>query len=490
MEFFSIHNLRKTLNTSILPGLLKIRHAFSASFTSRLEALDESVHRCRNRGIHLPEHKDETCSLSIRQFPFAPMITLPMIQHAGVPSQIIVREGQEVTRGQVLAIAGGYLSVPQHAPVSGIIQKIDNVPTISGKAVQGIYLKTFPASNQEVAEGEPLDAETATREEILQGIQNAGIVGLGGAAFPTHAKLKIPEGMRCDVLIINGIECEPYLTTDHRVMLEQADDILCGIKYLLRATDARQVIIAIGSNKQDAANHLSEKIPKNEPVSVRIIPVKYPQGAEKMLVTALLNREVPSGKLPIEVGAVVINVATAAEIGRLLPHGRGIHERVITITGSGVKKKGNYLVPIGTPLRYILEQIGMENDTSLVCMGGPMMGVAVSNLDISITKGTSGILVFTENENKRPEKVYPCIHCGACVDACPISLNPAKLGILAKFSAYADMAEKYNLMDCFECGACAYVCPSHIPLVQYFKLSKNALKKRSTAKKSMAYQAN
>jgi len=482
MKSFSIHSLRKTLNTLVLPRILKIHHVFSTSFAARLEPLDESMHRCLSRGIHLPEHKDETCDLSIRQFPFPPLITLPMTQHAGAPSQIIVREGQEVVRGQVLAKAGGYLSVPQHAPVSGIIQKIDNVPTISGNMVQGIYLKTFPSSSQEIAEGKPIDAETATREEILQGIQNAGIVGLGGAAFPTHAKLKIPEGKHCDILIINGIECEPYLTTDHRVMLEQADDIMLGIKYLLKATDARQAVIAIGGNKQDAASHLATKIPNGKPVSVRMIPVKYPQGAEKILVTALLDREVPSGKLPIEVGAVVINVATAAEIGRLLPHGRGIQERVITITGPGVKKKGNYLIPIGTPLRYVLEQVGMENDINLVCMGGPMMGVAVSNLDISIIKGTSGILVFTGNENKRPEKIYPCIHCGACVDACPISLDPAKLGILAKFAAYEDMAEKYNLMDCFECGACAYVCPSHIPLVQYFRLSKNALKKRSSAK--------
>lgn len=436
-------------------------------------------------GVHPPEHKDETNKLPIRQFAFSPLIILPMSQHLGAPSVPVVREGQEVVRGQLLAKAGGYVSVPLHSPVSGKVRKIGNVPTISGKMTTGIYLEAFPSSSQEVLEGTPIDYETATPAEILQGVQDAGIVGLGGAAFPTHVKLKIPDGKHCDSLIINGVECEPYLTTDHRVMLEQADDIFTGIRYLLKSTGADRCIIGIEANKQDAADHLRSRIPAGMPVSVQVIPVKYPQGAEKMLITSLLGREVPSGGLPIETGAVVVNVATTAEIGRLLPHGRGIQERVVTITGPGVKKKGNYLIPIGTPLRYVLEQVGASENISEVYMGGPMMGVAVSNLDISITKGTSGILVFTENEVKRPDKVYPCIKCGACVDACPISLNPSQLGILAKFEAYDEMAEKYNLLDCFECGSCSYVCPSHIPLVQYFRLSKGIVRKRQAAAKGV-----
>lgn len=433
-------------------------------------------------GVHPPEHKDETNGLPIRQFPFAPVIILPLVQHIGAPSEVVVREGQEVVRGQLLAKAGGYVSVPIHAPVSGTIRKIGNVPAISGKMVPGIYLEAFPSSSQEVLEGTPVDVDTATPEEILKGIQDAGIVGLGGAAFPTHVKLKIPEGKNCEVLIINGIECEPYLTTDHRVMLEQADDIFTGIRYLLKATGAKRAIIGIEANKQDAADHLQGLLPEGQPISVEVVPVKYPQGAEKMLITALLGREVPSGGLPIEVEAVVVNVATTAEIGRLLPHGRGIQERVITITGPAVKKKGNYLIPVGTPLRFVLEQVGVDEQISEVYMGGPMMGVAVSNLDISIVKGTSGIVVFTEKEVSRPQKIYPCINCGACVDACPLSLTPSKLGLLAKFEAYDQMAEDYNLMDCFECGSCSYVCPSHIPLVQYFRLAKSIVRKRKTEK--------
>lgn len=433
-------------------------------------------------GIHPPEHKNETNGLPIRQFSFAPMIMLPMVQHIGAPSEIIVREGQEVERGQLLAKAGGYVSVPLHAPVSGKIRKIANVPSISGKMVPGIYLEAFPFSSQEVLEGTPVDPDNATPKEILQAIQDAGIVGLGGAAFPTHVKLKVPEGKRCEVLMVNGIECEPFLTTDHRVMLEQASDIFMGIRYLLRATGAERAIIGIEANKQDAADHLASNIPEGLPVSVKVVPVKYPQGSEKMLITAVLGREVPSGGLPIDVNVVTINVATAAEIGRLLPHGRGIQERVVTITGPGVQKKGNYLIPIGTPLRFVLEEVGVAENISEVYMGGPMMGMAVSNLDISIVKGTSGIVVFTENEVKRSDKIYPCIRCGACVDACPLSLIPSKLGLLAKFEDYDQMAEEYNLMDCFECGSCSYVCPSHIPLVQYFRLSKSIVRKRKSAK--------
>ena len=432
-------------------------------------------------GIHPPEHKSETNGLSIRQFPFAPLIILPLSQHLGAPSQVIVREGQEVSRGQLLAEAGGYVSVPIHAPISGVVQKIANVPSITGKMVPGIFLKSFPGSSQEVVTGKPVDVESATPEQILQGIQDAGIVGLGGAAFPTHVKLKVPEGKTCDELIINGIECEPYLTTDHRVMLEQADDIYTGIRYVLKATGAKEVIIGIEANKQDAADHLDANLPSDLPVSVKVVPVKYPQGSEKMLITSLLGREVPSGGLPIDVKALVVNVATTAEIGRLLPHGRGIQERVVTITGPGVKKKGNYLIPIGTPLRFALEQVGFDEDISEVYMGGPMMGVSVSNLDISIVKGTSGVVVFTQKEIRKSSKIYPCIKCAACVDACPLSLNPSQLGILAKFEQYDLMASDYNLMDCFECGSCSYVCPSNIPLVQYFRLSKSLVRKRKAA---------
>lgn len=435
-------------------------------------------------GIHPPENKDETNGLPIRQFPFAKELIIPMSQHLGAPAQIIVREGQEVYRGQLIARAASYMSVPIHSPVSGTVTRIGMVPTLAGSMIEGVYLQPFPYSGQEVAEGTPVLLETATPEEILQAIQDCGIVGLGGAAFPTHVKLKVPEGKKCEYLILNGIECEPFLTTDHRVMLEQAEDIYMGIRYLMKATGAQKVIIGIEANKQDAADHLEKVKPDDLPVTIRVVPVKYPQGSEKMLITSVLGREVPSGGLPIDVGIVTVNIATTAEIGRLLPHGRGIQERVITITGPAVKKKGNYMIPIGTPLRFVLDYVGIEGEIAEVYMGGPMMGVAVSNLDISITKGTSGILVFGKKDVRREETIYPCIKCGACVDACPISLNPSKLGILAKFESYDKMVNEYNLMDCFECGSCSYVCPSHIPLVQYFRLSKARYKRHTALSKN------
>jgi electron transport complex protein RnfC len=288
-------------------------------------------------------------------------------------------------------------------------------------------------------------------------------------------------------LIINGAECEPYLTTDHRVMLEQRDDVFMGIRYLLKVSGASREIVGVEANKPDAARHLREGLPADLPATVEVLRVKYPQGAEKMLITALLGREVPSGKLPIDVRALVVNVATAAEIGRLLPTGRGIQERVITITGPAVQRKGNYRIPIGTPLRFLLEAVGVESAVERVFLGGPMMGQAVSTLDLSITKGTSGVVAFTGAEAERTDRhVYPCIRCAYCVEACPMFLNPAQLGLLARNREHDRMAAELHLMDCFECGSCSFVCPAHIPLVQQFRVAKAAVRKAAAAKSGAA----
>jgi electron transport complex protein RnfC len=431
-------------------------------------------------GIHPPEMKDDTSHISIRRFPFAPLLIVPLSQHLGNPAKPVVRTGQEVVRGQVIGEADGFLSVAMHAPASGVVKNIGLSPGIGGNMIDCVFIEPHPASSQEVNDGEPCELETASHDDIIMAIQRAGIVGLGGAAFPTHVKLKPPEGKSLDTLIINGVECEPYLTTDHRVMLEQTADIFMGIRYLMKVTAAKEVIIAIEGNKPDAARKLADECPDDLPVTVRVCPVKYPQGAEKMVIRALLGREIPSGGLPADVGAICVNVATTAEIGRLLPHGRGIQERVITIGGPGISHKGNYRIPIGTPVRFALQEAGAAKNISRVFLGGPMMGPSVSNLDIPITKGTSGITAFTTDETECAtghQKIYPCIHCARCVQACPIFLNPSQLGILAKSEEYERMVGEYNLMDCFECGACSYVCPSHIPLVQYFRLAKKMHRK-------------
>jgi len=432
-------------------------------------------------GIHPPEAKDDTRGLAIRQFPFSPLLVIPLLQHIGKPAVPVVREGQEVTRGQCIAEPDGFMSVAMHASASGVVRRISLAPTIMGRMGQAVFIEPFASSTQEVLEGTARVLEQASHEEIITAIQRAGVVGLGGAGFPTHAKLRIPPGKQVDTLLINGAECEPYLTTDHRVMLEHPADILCGIGYILCATGASKTIIAIEANKPDAAHSLQKEIARQSlpNIAVELLPVKYPQGAEKMLITALTGRQVPSGGLPLDVGLICVNVSTAAEIGQLLPHGAGLQDRVITVGGPGIKHKGNYRVPIGTPLRFVLETVGVEDDLTRVFLGGPMMGQAVSSLDIPVTKGTTGVIGFTQTEtgNVGHEKQYPCIRCGYCVDACPILLNPSQLGLLAGQQRHDEMAEQFHLMDCFECGCCTYVCPSHIPLVQHFRVAKAAIRK-------------
>jgi len=430
-----------------------------------------------SRGIHVKDFKEETNRIPIKRFPFAPLLILPLKQHIGQPSIPVVREDQEVLRGQIIAKADGYMSVPLHAPVSGVVKKIARVPFISGEMVPGIYLQSNPGSTQEVLEGESCELEASSPQKILQAIQAAGIVGLGGAMFPTHVKLQPPTGKDIDTLIVNGVECEPFLTTDHRVMLEQTGDLMMGIRYVLKATGANKCIIAVEANKMDAVQALRHSISTQDPISVQVLAVKYPQGAEKLVIKALLDRDVSPAGHSYDVGVVGINVATAAEIGRLLPRGRGIQERVITIGGTGIAKKGNYRIPIGTPLRFVMETVEADSAVRRVILGGPMMGMAVGDLDISITKGIAGIFAFKDDALNRTEKVYPCIHCGYCVSACPMGLNPAQLGLLAIHQQYDTMAGNYYLSNCFECGACAFVCPSHIPLVQYFRAAKYFVQK-------------
>jgi len=428
-------------------------------------------------GVHPPELKDETSHLAIRQFPFAPVLAVPLSQHIGKPAIPTVVEGQQVTRGQMIAKPDGFMSVAMHAPASGVVRRIALMPSITGRMSHGIFIEPYPGSTQEVVDGNPCSVD-APPDEIITAIQHAGVVGLGGAGFPTHVKLKVPEGKHVDTLIINGVECEPYLTTDHRVMLEQCEDVFNGIRYLMKLTGARRVIVGVEANKPDAAEALRAASPTDLDLSVELLSVKYPQGAEKMLITALLGREVPSGSLPIDVNAMCCNVATTAEIGRLLPRGRGIQERVVTITGPAVRDKGNYRIPIGTPLRFLLEHVGVEPEFTRVFLGGPMMGQAASSLDLVITKGTSGVVAFTETEAEQTHRhVYPCIRCGYCLDACPIFLDPSTLGMLARNEEHTRMADDFNLMDCFECGSCSFVCPSHIPLVHQFRTAKAAVRK-------------
>ena len=423
-------------------------------------------------GIHPPYHK-ETADKPIRRLAFPRRLVLPLGQHIGKPALPLVKKGQEVVRGEPIAAADGNFSVPLHAPATGRVAGIELMPTPRGPKSSAILIDVYEGSTQEVLWRRPREIGELPPGELIQAIQETGMVGLGGAAFPSHLKLTLPEGKPVDTLVINGCECEPYLTCDHRIMLEQPRELIRGIHYALRATGTRQAIVGVEDNKLDAAEALRAQLHKGTPIRVEVVETKYPQGSEKMLIKSLLGREVPAGGLPADVGVIVNNVGTLAALGRLLPAGEGLIERVITVAGPGIRKPGNYLVPLGTPIQHILEQVGYEGARTEFILGGPMMGPAVSAMETPITKGTSGLLVLNEPAiEEKGHRIWPCIRCARCVNACPMHLNPTMLGQLAAKRRYREMAEHYHLNDCFECGCCSYVCPSNIPLVQYFRIAK------------------
>ena len=436
-----------------------------------------------SHGVHPEEHKDLTEKLPIRRLSFSDLVLVHLSQHRGAPAKPIVKPGQEVVRGEPIAEADGLISVPMHAPVTGRIKSIDAlVPTAEGPRAPAIIIETYAADSQEVLYSGHIDVEQLTREELVEAVKQSGMVGLGGAAFPSHVKLLPPEGSVIETLVVNGCECEPYLTCDHRIMLEQTEHLLSGIRMVLRATGAKQAIIGVEDNKMDAVAEIRAHIRDDDPITCEAVETKYPQGAEKMLINSLLDLEVPSGGLPADIGVAVYNVGTVAQLGELIPECRGLIERVVTVSGCGVEKPGNYMVPIGTPLHFLLKQVGATSEANEVIMGGPMMGMTVASQDVAITKGVSGVVVLEKSKSYQKNRpVSPCIQCGACLEACPLYLNPAQLGKLAGAREYEVMETEYNLNDCFECGSCSYVCPANIPLTQYFRIAKSINRERQAA---------
>jgi electron transport complex protein RnfC len=437
-----------------------------------------------SHGIHPPMHKQETAGVPIRRLGFPPRLYLHLDQFIGRPSKPIVKKGQEVVRGEPIAEPDGNNSVPLHAPATGTIRGVELAPSVRGPRSDAIVLDVDLGSPQEVLYSMPHQIALLPHEELIWAIQRTGIVGLGGAAFPTHVKYAAMPAYddKRRTLIVNGAECEPFLTADHRVMLEQPRDIIRGINYAMRATRTQEAIIGIEDNKMDAVAVLQKHLLPQFPIRIEVVEAKYPQGAEKMLIHSILGRDVPMGQLPSTVGVVVSNVGTVAQLGALLPRGEGLIERVVTVAGAGVQRPGNYRIPIGTPIDFVLKEVGYKGDNARVILGGPMMGMTVSDLKTPVTKGISGILVLGEPTLDATEKkVWPCIKCARCVDACPMSLNPSMLGLLAAKRQYETMDARYNLRSCFECGCCSYVCPSHIPLVQYFRIAKAINRERASA---------
>ncbi|MBN2343428.1 MAG: electron transport complex subunit RsxC [Deltaproteobacteria bacterium] len=423
-------------------------------------------------GIHPKYNKDNTASKPITSLAAPKEIVIPLSQHIGAPARACVEKGDAVKRGQVIGEPGGFVSVPIHSSVSGEVKAVEPRLGAMGVAVPCVVIEND--EQNEAVEFERLaDWKKVSPDTLKDKINAAGIVGMGGATFPTHVKLSPPNNKPIDTVILNGAECEPYLTADHRVMLEHAEHVVEGLQIIQKILNAKTGIIGIEENKPDAVSAM-EKACEGTDIKVVRLEIKYPQGGEKQLIDAVLKKEVPSGGLPMDVGVVVQNVGTAKAVRDAVVDGIPLIERVVTVTGSAVAKPGNFMVSIGTPVSVVLEhcEVDLEKAGKLI-LGGPMMGFAQYSAEPPVAKGTSGILVFEEKDVEVTHPL-PCIRCGRCLDACPMRLVPADIAAYSDKRMY-DKADANDALDCMECGSCAHQCPSQIPLVQKIRLAKSEI---------------
>jgi H+/Na+-translocating ferredoxin:NAD+ oxidoreductase subunit C len=426
-------------------------------------------------GIHPKEGKELAEKSAITEAPLLANYKIVIHQNIGAPPKLLVKKGDEVKKGQMIAEAGGFVSVPLHAPTSGKIAAIEYIPGVMGIMVEAISID----ADGEDAWGElapAIDWKNASPDDLKKRICDCGIVGMGGAAFPSHVKLSPPPDKTVDTLILNGAECEPYLTADHRLMLEQPEKVLEGAAILARAVGVTNVFVGVENNKQDAIDALKEKA---DAYGVKVIPlrVKYPQGAEKQLIYAITGLKVPAGALPMDVGCVVQNVGTAAAVTDAVKEGKPLIDRVTSVTGEPVANPSNLLLKLGTTVEDAIKLVGgVKGDVGKVILGGPMMGFAQKSLHVTVQKNTSGILLLSPDDVVQ-YKSEPCIRCGRCVDSCAMNLLPGTLSTLIESENF-ELAGQYNVMDCLECGSCAYVCPSHRPLIQHFRRAKAELRKK------------
>ncbi|MFA6359217.1 MAG: electron transport complex subunit RsxC [Dysgonamonadaceae bacterium] len=423
-------------------------------------------------GIHPKENK-LSAGKSIESIPIPSEVIVPLAQHIGAPCQPVVKRGDPVKVGTLLGKSVGFVSANIHSPVSGKVKKIDKAYDSSGYKRDCVFINV---ENDEWDES--IDTTAAlvrdcslTSKEIIDKIFAAGIVGMGGATFPTHVKLTPPPGTKAEVLIINGVECEPYLTADHTLMMEKTEEILVGIEILMKAVNVNRAVIGIENNKRDAIDKFKQFAKSYPTIEVQSLKVQYPQGGEKQLIDAVLRRQVPSGALPISVGAVVQNVGTAFAVYEAVQKNKPLVERVVTVTGKQVANPCNVLSRIGVPLTDLIDYAGgLPETTGKVVSGGPMMGKAIARIDIPVTKGTSGVLIIPTLEARR-KLMKDCIKCGKCVNICPMGLNPTTLMTLTEYEVW-EKAEKEKITDCIECGSCSYTCPSDRPLLDYIRLGK------------------
>ena len=425
-------------------------------------------------GVH-PHDNKLSAGNPIETLPLPKQAIVPLSQHIGAPAQPIVEKGDHVKVGQLIAQAASFMSANIHAPISGTITKIDTATDAWGMPMPAIYIEAEGDGDEwlETIDRTP-DINRICKlepEQIIEKIKDAGIVGLGGACFPTHVKLMPPPDCQAEVLIVNAVECEPYLTCDHRLMLEHAEEIFIGISLLKRALKIERAIIGIENNKRDAIELFKKMADRHFGIEVCPLKLRYPQGGEKQLIDATIGRQVPSGALPISVGAVVDNVATVFAVYEAVQKNKPLIERVMTVTGKSVKRPGNYLVRFGTPLQDVIEAAGgIPDDTGKIVAGGPMMGRAMQNTNMPAHKRTSGLLMIPAAESVRREP-QNCMRCGQCVEACPMGLEPYLLIRLAEQKRWDEM-EHNKIMDCIECGCCLFSCPSYQPLLDYVRLGK------------------
>jgi len=423
-------------------------------------------------GVHPPENKLSANS-RIRDLGIPRSVVLPLSQHLGAPAKPVVNKGDIVKTGQLIASGDGFVSSHVHASVSGKVSKIDDIVDMSGYKRPAVFIETEGDDWAEGIDRSPALATTIllSGQEIIQRISERGIVGLGGATFPTQVKLSIPRGKKAEYLVINGVECEPYLTSDHALMLEKGEEILVGVQILKKALNVDKAVIGIENNKPDAIQNLKVLAQKYPGTTVSVLEVKYPQGGEKQLIKAILNREVPSGGLPVDIGVVAFNVGTAFAVYEAVQKNKPLFERIVTVTGKSLKQPANLRVRIGTPLTSLIEAVGgMPDDTGKIIAGGPMMGKAIASLDVPVVKGSSGIVLLSEKESLRG-KIQPCIRCSKCVETCPMGLEPYLLMPLFQRSLF-DRLEEEKVMDCMECGCCSFTCPADRPLLDYIRLGK------------------
>ncbi|TVR72613.1 MAG: electron transport complex subunit RsxC [Marinilabiliales bacterium] len=428
-------------------------------------------------GVHPAEDKFAAGS-PIKTLKVPEAVVIPLSQHIGAPAEPLVKKGDTVKTGQLIAQSKGFVSANIHSSVTGTVKKIDSEPDSSGYKRTAVVID---AVDDDWADGIDTDKTlkkniTAGADEIVRRTLDAGIVGLGGATFPSHIKLSLPKGKKADILIINGVECEPCLTSDHRLMLERGDELMVGIQLLMKALNVTRAFIGIENNKPDAIAHLSKLSADYEGIKVRPLKIKYPQGAEKQLIKALINREVPSGGLPVDVGTVVHNVGTAVAVYEAVQKNKPLIERVVTVTGRDMKEPSNFLVRIGTPVRTLIDAAGgLPDNTGKVVNGGPMMGKALNSLEVPVTKGTSGILLIPADKAAR-KPVVNCMRCAKCITVCPMGLEPHLLMPATEFGKW-ELAEEERILDCMECGSCSYICPSGRPLLDYIRLGKSTVSK-------------